>query len=82
MRTEAIQSLRGIRSVVNGQKWSGPRLIHAINDNRNERPIELLIADGDDLRTIQLQYYDGPRYWNLVRQEDEPDLLKEILTAK
>ncbi len=67
---------------VNGRKWSGPRLIEALIQSQDRRPIELLVANGDALRTVQLHYYDGPRYWNLVRQEQEPDMLSEILQAK
>lgn len=67
---------------VNGRKWSGSRLVEALIQSQDQRPIDLLVADGDELRTIQLHYYDGPRYWSLVRQEQEADLLGEILKAK
>ena len=67
---------------VNGRKWSGPRLIEALKQSQDQRPIELLVANGNELRTIQLHYYDGPRYWNLSRQEEAPDLLTDILKTK
>ncbi|MCG8651244.1 MAG: hypothetical protein MI861_15505, partial [Pirellulales bacterium] len=67
---------------VNGRKWSGARLLEAIAEGQDQHPIELLIADGDELRTIQLHYYDGPRYWNLVRDRTQPDLLNQILKAR
>lgn len=67
---------------VNGRKWSGPRLIEALTQDGDQRPIDLLVADGDELRTMQLHYYDGPRYWSLVRQDDQADLIEKILTAK
>jgi predicted metalloprotease with PDZ domain len=67
---------------VNGLKWSGPRLLEALVKSQDRRPINLLVEDGDELRTIQLHYYEGPRYWNLVRQQGEPDLLLKILEKK
>ncbi len=64
---------------VNGRTWSGPRLVEALTHSQNGRPLSLLVAEGDELRTIQLHYHDGPRYWNLRRQPGQPDLLDEIL---
>ena len=35
--------------------------------------------EGEDFRTVVLDYADGPRYLVLVRDESKPDLLAEIL---
>ena len=35
--------------------------------------------EGDRFRTIVLDYADGPKYLELVRDEAKPDLLAEIL---
>ena len=67
---------------VNGRKWSGARLVEALVEGQDRPPIDLLVEDGDLLRTIQLHYYGGPQYQNLVRQKDEADLLGELLKAK
>jgi predicted metalloprotease with PDZ domain len=67
---------------VNGMKWSGSRLTDALVQGQDRSPIDLLVEDGDVLRTIQLHYYEGPRYWNMVRQTGEPDLLREIVKKK
>ncbi len=67
---------------VAGHKWSGPRLVDAVRNSAEGRAIELLVARGEQLETVQIQYYDGARYWNLTRDESQPDLLSEILKPK
>ena len=67
---------------INGRKWSGGRFAEAIRLGQDKRPIELIVANRDELRTIQLHYHDGPRYWNLTRNEEKSDLLKPILAPK
>ena len=67
---------------VGGRKWSGERLREAVRDSADRQPIELLVTNGDRLRDVQIQYYDGLRYWTLNRDEDQPDLLAEILRPK
>ena len=41
--------------------------------------IELLLLEGEEFRTVVLNYADGPRYLAMVRDESKPDLLAEIL---
>ncbi len=67
---------------VNGHKWKGSRLTAELVERQDGRPIELLVEDGGELRTIQLHYRGGPRYWTLRQRENEPDLLEAILQAR
>lgn len=67
---------------VGKHKWSGKRLTDAVQKSSDRTPIELLITSGDELRTLQIHYYDGLRYWNLNRDETVSDLLAEIVKAK
>ena len=46
---------------------------------RGLRKIELLLLEGEEFRTVVLDYADGPRYLVMVRDESKPDLLAEIL---
>jgi predicted metalloprotease with PDZ domain len=64
---------------VNGRKFSRPRLRDALADSVTLRKVELLLQDGDRFRTVALDYADGPKYLELVRDPDKPDLLADIL---
>jgi predicted metalloprotease with PDZ domain len=44
-------------------------------------PLEVVVADGDALRTYRLDYHDGPRFPHLERIEGRPDGLADILKA-
>jgi predicted metalloprotease with PDZ domain len=64
---------------VNGKTFSGQRLHDALADSVKKRKIELLVVAGDQFRTIVLDYADGPRYLELVRDSSRPDLLAAIM---
>src|SRR5262249_44249881 len=64
---------------VNGRKFSRERVTDALLDSVTRRKVELLLTEGDRFRTVVLDYGDGPRYLDLVRDEKKPDLLSEIL---
>jgi predicted metalloprotease with PDZ domain len=64
---------------VNGKKFSRERLADALADSVALRKIEFLLLEGDSFRTVVLDYADGPRYLELVRDEKKPDVLEEIL---
>jgi predicted metalloprotease with PDZ domain len=64
---------------VNSKKFSTQRLHDALADSVARRKVELLLLEGEDFRTVVLDYADGPRYLVLVRDESKPDLLAEIL---
>ncbi|MEM8667318.1 MAG: hypothetical protein AAGG48_07375 [Planctomycetota bacterium] len=62
--------------------WSGERLREAVRRTIDNEPVEILIKDGDRLRSVQIHYYDGLRFWNLVRDESQPDRLRQILQPR
>lgn len=64
---------------VNGRKFSRERVRDAIADSTTKRTIEFLVLDSDAFRTITVPYADGPKYLELVRDPDKPDILTSIL---
>lgn len=68
-----------IISGVNGKKYSSDRLKDAIADSVTKQGIELLILDGETFRTVKLAYAEGPKYLELIRRNDRPDILSAIL---
>ncbi len=64
---------------IGNYQWSPTRWAEAIEETKLGMPIELKVLDGDEIKLLQLHYFDGPRTFNLVRQTDSPDLLLEIL---
>jgi predicted metalloprotease with PDZ domain len=64
---------------VNGKTFSAQRLLDALADSVSRRKIEFLLVQGENFRTIVLEYADGPRYLELVRDTSKPDVLAEIL---
>ena len=64
---------------LNGRLFSPQRLNDALAESVTRRKIDLLLLEGDRFRTIVLDYADGPKYLELVRDESKPDLLAEIL---
>ncbi len=64
---------------VNSKTFSAQRLLDALADSVALRKIEFLMIEGEHFRTIVLDYRDGPRYLELVRDPAKPDVLAEIL---
>ncbi len=64
---------------VNGKTFSRQRLRDALADSIAQRKIEFLLVEGERFRTVVLDYADGPRYLELVRDPSKPDVLAEIL---
>ena len=64
---------------INSKKFGPQRLLDALADSVALRKIELLLLEGEEFRTVVLDYADGPRYLVLVRDESKPDVLAEIL---
>jgi predicted metalloprotease with PDZ domain len=64
---------------VNNKKFSRQRLLDALADSVALRKIELLLLEGEEFRTVVLDYADGPRYLVIVRDESKPDVLANIL---
>ncbi|WP_263417313.1 M61 family metallopeptidase [Terriglobus albidus] len=71
----------GIRIVgVNSTAFSGDALYGAIKAAKGtDKTIDLLVAIGNDLKTISLNYHDGEKYPHLVRAEGTPGYLDEII---
>ena len=71
----------GMRVIaVNGRKLSRDVIHDAIKAAKGgSRPIELLVANDDFYRTVQINYHDGEKYPSLVRDESKPDVLSEII---
>jgi predicted metalloprotease with PDZ domain len=67
---------------VNGRKFSKDRLKDAIRDSVARGNVELLVLNGDTYRTVTLDYKDGLRYLELVRDESRPDYLAAICTPR
>ncbi len=59
--------------------WSPSRWLQSVEEAKSGTPIELKVVEGDEIKSLQIHYYDGPRGLNLVRQADSPDLLNAIL---
>jgi hypothetical protein len=65
---------------VNGRKFSRDVIHDALKAAKGgSQPIELLIANDDFYRTVQVNYHDGDKYPNLARDESKPDVLSEII---
>jgi predicted metalloprotease with PDZ domain len=64
---------------VNSKKFSRERLADALADSVARRKIEFLLLDGEQFRTVTVEYADGLRYLELVRNSERPDILGEIL---
>jgi predicted metalloprotease with PDZ domain len=64
---------------VGNKTFSQQRLLDAVAESPNRHKIELLLAAGDEVRTIIVNYSDGQRYLELVRDNAKPDVLAEIL---
>lgn len=65
---------------VNGRKYSQKRFEDAIRSSVSSRLIELLTLQGDKFVEFKLEYDLGPRYFDLVRNEDETDYLTQIFS--
>ena len=65
---------------VNGRKFSLDRVRDAIADSVTRGNIAFLILDGDRFDTITVDYDDGPRYLELVRDDSKPDIHTAIFS--
>ena len=67
---------------VNGRKFSIQRLKDAVADSPVKRQIELLVLDGEQFRTITLNYAEGPKYVELTRDPNRRDVLGKIMKSR
>ncbi|TCN82569.1 M61 family metallopeptidase [Shewanella fodinae] len=67
---------------VNGEAYKAEYLKDAITAAKtNKAPVELLVKEFDQYKTISINYHGGLMYPHLVRIESQPDYLSEILKA-
>ena len=66
---------------VNGASFSVERLRAAVAGTPT-RPVDLLIRSGEEYRTVRIDYTGGHRYPALVRIDDAPAYLDDILSPK
>jgi hypothetical protein len=52
----------------------------AAHDSR--QGIELLIEHDDEFRTLHVEYFDGARFPHLIRIDERPDTLTQVLAAR
>jgi predicted metalloprotease with PDZ domain len=68
---------------VNGVSYANESLRRAVTTATTARePIELLLRNGDQYRTIALDYHDGLRFPHLERDETASDRLTDILSPR
>lgn len=64
---------------VNSRAWSADN----VNDElRAHAPVELLVDNNGQIKTVTVDYRDGLRFPHLVRNNSVPDLLDEIVKPK
>jgi predicted metalloprotease with PDZ domain len=65
---------------VNGHGYNGDVLKYAIRGaNGTTTPIELIISNDNEFRSLRLDYHGGEKYPQLERVQGTPDLLDEII---
>jgi len=68
---------------VNGVAYKKELLDQALIDARDHhQPLQLLVRNMDNFRTVTIDYTGGPRYPDLERIEGTPDRLADILKAR
>ena len=68
---------------VNGRAADADGIAEAITAAKDPTtPVEMIVKDGDQYRTIRFDYHDGLRYPRLERIEGTPDRLGDILTPR
>jgi predicted metalloprotease with PDZ domain len=64
---------------VNGHGYTPDVLRQAIRDAKGtSTPIELIVSNDNEFRTVRLDYHDGEKFPQLERVQGTPDLLDEI----
>ena len=65
---------------VNGHGYTSDVLKQAIRAAKGTTdPIELIVSNDNEFRTVRLNYHDGEKYPRLERVQGTPDLLDDIL---
>jgi predicted metalloprotease with PDZ domain len=68
---------------VNGRQFTTTILREAVAKAvTDSKPLDLLVKDGEYYKTYTVDYHGGEKYPHLVRIENTPDLLSEIIAPK
>ena len=68
---------------VNGRVYTHDLLEDAVKASKDSSaPISLLVVNDDFINTANINYHGGERYPHLVRDEQKPDYLDELIKAK
>lgn len=69
---------------VNGVEYSSDVMKDAITASAKDKnqPIELLVKNFDEYKTLRIDYHDGLKYPHLERIEGKPDRLSDLLKAR
>jgi predicted metalloprotease with PDZ domain len=68
---------------VDGRAYSAETLKEAVTAAKTgKEPIELLVKDFDEFKTVRIDYHGGLKYPHLVRDTTKPDTLAELLKAR
>ncbi|MGA9422153.1 MAG: M61 family peptidase [Rhodanobacteraceae bacterium] len=68
---------------VDGEAYDVDLLKAAVKTAKtDQRPIELLVRNGEIFSTVRIDYHDGPRYPHLMRIDGTPDRLGAIIRAR
>jgi predicted metalloprotease with PDZ domain len=66
---------------VNGREFTPTVLREAVKASA-QRPVQLLIKNGEYYETHRVEYSGGERYPHLVRDQSAPDLLTQVIAPK
>jgi predicted metalloprotease with PDZ domain len=68
---------------IGGRKWNGDTAKEVIvMAEKTTQPVELIIENGDLVRTLRVDWHGGLAYPHLARDATHPDLLSQIIAAK
>ncbi|PMQ06835.1 hypothetical protein DyAD56_02875 [Dyella sp. AD56] len=69
---------------VNGKEYSGDAIKDAVTAAAKDKnqPVELLVKNFDEYKTLRIDYHDGLKYPHLERITGKPDRLSELLKAR
>ncbi|WP_243042075.1 M61 family metallopeptidase [Dyella sedimenti] len=69
---------------VNGKEYSSDAVKDAVTAAAKDKsqPVELLVKNFDEYKTLRIDYHDGLKYPHLERIAGKPDRLSELLKAR
>jgi predicted metalloprotease with PDZ domain len=83
MAADSAGVLSGMQVLgVNGWRFSTEHFLKALDDSKTHHKVEFVVADGERIRNLVLEYSAGPKYLELVRDPGRPDVLAEILKPR